>query len=72
MTSVLPDVARVTCCKLLGIFVDCNLNFSQQVDQVVKVCSQLKDITGYLLQQVRKQGQASCWLFASCFAVHCH
>jgi len=40
MPSLLPDVVRVTCCKLLGIFVDCNLNFCQQVDQVVKVCSQ--------------------------------
>jgi len=40
MPSLLPDVVHVTCCKLLGIFVDCNLNFCQQVDQVVKVCSQ--------------------------------
>ena len=39
MPSLLPDVVRVTCCKLLGIFVDCNLNFSQHVDQVVKVCA---------------------------------
>jgi len=52
MPSLLPDVVRVTCCKLLGTFVDCNLNFSQQVDQVVKVCSQIY----YLLQQMRKQG----------------
>jgi len=52
MPSLLPDVVRVNCCKLLGIFVDCNLNFCQQVDQVVKVCSQ----SYYLLQQMRKQG----------------
>ena len=52
LKSLLPDVVRVTCCKLLGIFVDCNLNFSQQVDHVVKVCSQRY----YLLQQMRKQG----------------
>jgi len=25
MPSLFPDVVRVTCCKLLGIFVDCNL-----------------------------------------------
>ena len=59
MPSLLPDVVglRVTCCKLLGIFVDCNLNFCQQVDQVVKVCSQRY----YLLQQMRKQGlDAGC------------
>jgi len=57
MPSLLPDVVRVTCCKLLSIFVDCNLNFCQQVDQVVKVCSQRY----YLLQQMRKQGlDAGC------------
>ena len=43
---MLSDVVRVTGCKLLGIFVDCKLNFCQQVDQVVKVCSQ-----GYYLLQ---------------------
>ena len=53
MPSLLPDVLRVTCCKLLGIFVD----FCQQVGQVVKVCSQRY----YLLQQMRKQGlDAGC------------
>ena len=56
MPSLLPDVVRVTC-KLLSIFVDCNLNFCQQVDQVVKVCSQIY----YLLQQMHKQGlDAGC------------
>ena len=56
---------RVTCCKLLGICVDCNLHFCQQVDEMVKVCSQRY----YLLQQMRKQG-----LDAGCLqvAVHCH
>ena len=59
MPSLLPDVVGVTCCKLLGrpIFVDCNLNFCQQVDQVVKVCSRRY----YLLQQMHKQGlDAGC------------
>jgi len=57
MPSLLPDVVRVPCCELLGIFVDCNLNFCQQVDQVVKVCSQIY----YLLQQMHKQGlDAGC------------
>jgi len=75
MSSLLPDVVSVTCCKLLGTFVDCNLNFSHQVDQVVKVCSQIY----YLLQQMRKQGLDKlmlvvCKLFCSplslvrCFA----
>ena len=57
MPSLLPNVVRVTCCKLLGVFVNCNLNFCKQVDQVVKVCSQRY----YLLQQMRKQGlDAGC------------
>jgi len=42
---------RVTSCKLLGIFIDSNLRFSEQVDQLIKSCSH----KFYLLQQMRKQ-----------------
>jgi len=51
LPCLIPDVVRVTCCKLLGIFMDSNLRFPEQVDQLIKICSQ----RFYLLQQMRKQ-----------------
>jgi len=51
LPCLIPDVVHVTCCKLLGIFIDSNLRFLEQVDQMIKICSQ----RFYLLQQMWKQ-----------------
>jgi len=48
----LADVERVSCAKLLGVFIDCRLKFTEHVDYVVKISNQRL----YLLQQLCKQG----------------
>ena len=51
LPCLIPAVVRVTCCKLLGIFIDSNLRFSEQVDQLIKICSQ----RFYLLQLMQSK-----------------
>ena len=49
----LADTERVSCAKLLGVFIDCGLKFTEHVDYVIKISNQRL----YLLQQLRrKQG----------------
>lgn len=48
----LADIERVSCAKLLGVFIDCRLKFTEHVDYVIKISNQRL----YLLQQLRKQG----------------
>ena len=48
----LADVERVSCAKLLGVFIDYRLKFTEHVDYVIKISNQRL----YLLQQLRKQG----------------
>jgi hypothetical protein len=47
-----PDIERVQCAKVLGVYIDNKFSFSTHVDNLIKVCSQ----RFYLLQQMRKQG----------------
>ena len=47
-----PDIERVQCAKVLGVYIDNKLSFGTHVDNLIKVCSQ----RFYLLQQMRKQG----------------
>lgn len=50
----LSNVERLECVRLLGIYVDSKLSFSEQVDRLLSVCNQRL----YLLSQLRKQGLA--------------
>ena len=42
--DILPDplaaIERVPCAKLLGVFIDCRLKFTEHVDYVIKVSNQ--------------------------------
>ena len=48
----LCDIERLDCVKLLGIFIDSKLMFSEHVERLLGVCNQRL----YLLSQLRKQG----------------
>ena len=47
----LADIECVSCAKLLGIFIECRLKFTDHVDYVIKILNQRL----YLLQQLHKQ-----------------
>jgi len=51
LSDPLADTERVSCAKLLGVFIDCGLKFTEHVDYVIKISNQRL----YLLQQLRKQ-----------------
>ena len=36
----LADVERVSCAKLLGVFIDCRLKFTEHVNYVIKISNQ--------------------------------
>ena len=48
----LCDIERLDCVKLLGVFIDSKLLFSEQVERLLGVCNQRL----YLLSHLRKQG----------------
>ena len=50
--AAVPGIAQVDSAKLLGIIFDQKLNFHEQVEATVKVCSQ----RGYLMKLLRDQG----------------
>jgi len=52
LPDLLADIERVSCAKLLGVFIDCRMKFTEHVDYVIKISNQRL----YLLQQLRKQG----------------
>ena len=48
----LDCIERLECVKLLGVYIDSKLSFSEHVDHLLSVCNQRL----YLLSQLRKQG----------------
>ena len=52
MPVKLCDIERLDCVKLLGVFIDSKLLFSEHVERLLGVCNQRL----YLLSQLRKQG----------------
>ena len=40
LPDLLADIERVSCAKLLGVFIDCRLKFTEHVDCVIKISNQ--------------------------------